>query len=326
MRAFFIAAALLAAVSPALAEVKVETVVDGLKNPCGVAIQPETGHVFVSDSGALRTVRVVDGKIEEVVTAFSKDTYEADPKLEIGPLGLTFLDKETLVVGGGGKRAGEDELLIYKLPSAGEKPQLADAAKFRFQIAAGENVVGEGNFFGVAATKSAIFVVSEGESAKGWICKADVNGTKVENFRRFIATKEATGIGTPSAVTISPRGDVIVGQRGQSSTPKDSQLSFFSARDGALLASYAIGLDDIRALAYSPKGQLYALDGMWSEPDSGGLYQLIAVRGVGEPRVRAKKIAELDRPSAMAFGIDGTLYITLIGDSAGKLVRIASGL
>jgi glucose/arabinose dehydrogenase len=55
-------AALLAA--PAIAQdASVETVVGGLNNPCGIAIQPETGHVFIADSGAGRVVRVVEGKI-----------------------------------------------------------------------------------------------------------------------------------------------------------------------------------------------------------------------------------------------------------------------
>ena len=35
-------------------ESKVEEVLGGLTNPCGIAIQPETGHVFVSDSAAGR--------------------------------------------------------------------------------------------------------------------------------------------------------------------------------------------------------------------------------------------------------------------------------
>ncbi|MDB4468390.1 hypothetical protein N9093_00880, partial [bacterium] len=49
-------------------KVEVKTVVERLNNPCGVAIQPTTGHVFVSDSGALRVIRIVDGKAEPVIT------------------------------------------------------------------------------------------------------------------------------------------------------------------------------------------------------------------------------------------------------------------
>lgn len=66
-------------------DVKVETVVGGLTNPCGVAVQPETGVVFISDSGAGRVVRVVDGKLEAVITGFPKDVYGKGPMYDIGP-------------------------------------------------------------------------------------------------------------------------------------------------------------------------------------------------------------------------------------------------
>ena len=42
----------------------VTTVLDGLNNPCGVAIQPGTSTVFVSDSAAGRIIRLRDGLIE----------------------------------------------------------------------------------------------------------------------------------------------------------------------------------------------------------------------------------------------------------------------
>ena len=83
----------------ASAELEFETVLDGLDNPCGVAVQPETNHVFVSDSGAGKVIRVVDGKAQAVIVEFPRDTYGKGPKYQIGPLGLTFLDKDTLVVG-----------------------------------------------------------------------------------------------------------------------------------------------------------------------------------------------------------------------------------
>ena len=43
----------LAMTSVLLAEPTVETVAEGLNVPCGVAIQPGTGHVFVADSACL---------------------------------------------------------------------------------------------------------------------------------------------------------------------------------------------------------------------------------------------------------------------------------
>ncbi len=62
----------LAATAPAQAQdgLKVETILSELDNPCGIAIQPETGVVFISDSGASKVIKVVDGKAETVITDF----------------------------------------------------------------------------------------------------------------------------------------------------------------------------------------------------------------------------------------------------------------
>ena len=70
------------------AEEKIEVVLEGLHNPSGLAVQPKTGHVFVSDSGAGKVVRIVDGKAEDVITEFPSDVYGKGPKYNIGPLGL----------------------------------------------------------------------------------------------------------------------------------------------------------------------------------------------------------------------------------------------
>ena len=83
-----IIAVLAFSLAPAWADHHVTTVVDGLDNPAGIAIQPETGHVFVSDSGASRIIRVVDGKAQAVITDFPVDVYGKGPMYNIGPLGL----------------------------------------------------------------------------------------------------------------------------------------------------------------------------------------------------------------------------------------------
>src|SRR5262245_10966897 len=113
-------AALLVASMAISAEPKTTVVLTGLNNPSGIAIQPETGAIFVSDSAALRVVRVgKEGKAEDAITGFTKDIYGKGPMYDIGPLGLAFVDKDTLVVGDGGKKDGEELLRIYKLPADG---------------------------------------------------------------------------------------------------------------------------------------------------------------------------------------------------------------
>ena len=94
-------------------EVVVETVVEGLNNPFAVAIQPETGHVFVSESGAGRVIRVVKKKIDPVITDFPLGEFH---NAQAGPLGLLFFSKDLLAVGGAGQSAGEETIATYKVP------------------------------------------------------------------------------------------------------------------------------------------------------------------------------------------------------------------
>ena len=107
---FFCASSALAA------DPKVETVLEGLINPCGVAIQPDTGVVFVSDSGAGKVVKVVGGKAVDVIANSPKDLYGKGPKYDVGPLGIAFFDKNTLVVGDGGYVDGKEFVRVFTLP------------------------------------------------------------------------------------------------------------------------------------------------------------------------------------------------------------------
>ncbi|MDA1053594.1 MAG: hypothetical protein O3C40_24365 [Planctomycetota bacterium] len=319
------------ALAPAWADHHVSTVVDGLDNPAGVAIQPETGHLFVSDSGASRVIRVVDGKAQDVITGFPVDVYGKGPMYNIGPLGLLFLDKNTLVVGGGGLKDGEELLRVYKVPAAGEPAIGADKMAASFNLAENDDVKGEGNFYALAAIGNNVFVTCNGDDTKGWVARATIKDGTLTNYERFLATKEATEVDAPVAAAISPRGELVIGQMGEITVPGDGLLTFYNAHNGKMLLNLATGLSDITALAYSPKGQLYATDFMWTDTKEGGLFQLISKEEDGKQSIEAKRIETLDKPTAIAFGLDGSLYITVIGTGegdakGGKLLKIEPGL
>ena len=311
-----------------------EILLDQLNHPCGVAIQPETGHVFVAESGGARVVRVVDGKAQPVIVDFPLDVYGKGPQYKIGPLGLAFAGKNVLVVGGGGHPDGAELLRIYNLPKEGEAPLKATDMVTSFKLTETELMKGEGNFYALAVTSSGIFVTSNGDDEKGWVAKADVSGTKFGPFKRFIATREQTGVDAPVAVTVSPDGQLLVGQAGELTEPKDSQLTFYDPVSGKELLNFATGLYDITGLAFSPKTKrLFAIDFSWMEASAGGLFEISVDRSTQGQKLKLAKIVGLDKPTAMAFGPDGTLYVTVLGKpgaaeekSTGKLLRFATGL
>lgn len=312
------------------AGLKVTTVLTGLNNPSGIAIQPETGTVFVADSGNLQVVRVVDGKAEPVITDFPKDVYGKGPKVNIGPLGLAFLDKNTLVVGGGGLPDGEELLRVYALPEDG-KAIKADAMKSSFNLAEDGDVKGEGNFYALAVTPEAVYVTCNGDDTKGWVSRAALKDGEITGYERYLATKEATEVDAPVGITVAPKGGyLVVGQMGEINVPGDSLITFYDADSKEKLLNLKTGLHDITSVAYSPR-QMYALDYAWADPTQGGLFQIINDESV-ESGMRTKLILALDKPTAMAFDSDGALYVTILGkadensNSEGKLIQIEAGL
>lgn len=299
-------------------ELKPKVIAEGLDNPCGVAIQPGSGDVFVSMNG--KVVRfVADGdtyKPHDEIVDFASEFYGKGPKYNIGPLGLLFLNPTTLVVGGGEFVDGKEVIRVYEVGSEpAETPMNVGDARFVIgPLEAGsDSVHGEGNYFGLAELGDQIFVTCNGDDTKGWVSTIDLGDNKPGPITPKIKTKVATGVDAPTPVTASPKGDLVVGQLGEVNVPTDSLLTFYDPKTGKLLEKYKTGLYDLTGLAYNPAdGKLYGVDFAWMAPEKGGLFAL-PIEG---ETVKPTKLATIDKPSAMAFTADGKLFITSIGKPA----------
>ena len=312
-------------------EYKVEEILAGLNNPCGIAIQPQTNALFIAESGGQRIVRLEKDALESqpVITDFPKDQYGSEYKINIGPLSLLFLDERTLIVGGGGQADGSELLRIYQLPED-KKPIKADQMVASFDLPASSDTPGEGNFFALAANPIAIYVTSNGDDSKGWIAKATIDAGVVTSFERYLATKEATKVDAPVGATISPHGYLVVGQMGEITDAQDSLISFYDVNSGGkLLLNLETGLHDICAVAYSKRGQMYALDYSWADASQGGLFQIIKAPD-SKTGMRSERIVSLNKPTAMAFDANGDLFVTTLeninddGNGIGRLLKISS--
>jgi hypothetical protein len=195
----------------------------------------------------------------------------------------------------------------------------------------------EGFFYGVTNVPTALFAVSHGEDASGWISRAFLidSAGKAADLKPLINAKALSGVGGPMALVVSKRGELVVGESGSFDKPHAAAISFYSPKDkGRLLLSVPTGLSNITGLAYSPRsGSLYALDFAWSDAKEAGLFRIDATREEGRMSAKAIKITSLDRPMAMTFASDGTLYVTQLGPSAegtkekqGQIVRITGDL
>jgi len=320
------------------ATIPFEVVGTGLRHPYGLAVQPETGIVFVAESGAGRVVRMVDGKTEEVIVGFPTEPYAAAPQYNIGPLGLFFLDKDTLVVGDGGSKDGEEFARVFAVPMTGTAAIKFEEAKQKLgPLAASEPLPAEGNFFGIAATKTSLFVACQGANSRGQVAKADINDGKLGELKRFLGGKDSPEVASPLAVAIGPNGELVVGQSGERTVASDSRLTFYNPNSGKLLLNLQTGLHDLSSLAYHPANkQLYALDIASLKPEDGGLFRLARSTKEAQQTIRPIKLLKLDQPTAMAFGKSGELYIATLGaptgDGAatnpptGTVIKIPQGL
>ena len=317
------------------ADLKTTVVAKGIDNPSGLALQGSTGNFFVAArSGVHRLVLGEKPALTLEIGGFNSDIYGKGPKYNIGPLGVAMQFDNFLVVADGGNPDEKEVVLYIEVGIAPPKTPWTpkNAIKTIGPIKAGkDSAKGEGNYYGVALNNDALFVTCNGDDTKGWIARAkfDSDGNPGE-LTPFIATKVATGVDAPVGITFSKDGkELVVSQMGEMNVANDSLLTTYDPATGKLIKSLKTGLHDIAGLAFSPKtGKLYVVDFAWIKTSEGGLFELT----VDGDKVTAKKVLSLDKPTSLAFGKDGKLYITEFVTSedekkpAGKVIRVDADL
>jgi sugar lactone lactonase YvrE len=328
-------------VSAVLEGVTAEVVCEGFTNPSGIAVRPgasnERAELFISDSGAYRIVRYETdkpGELADVVTEFPQSTYGKGPEYAIGPLGLEFLNRKTLLVGGGGLADGEELLRVYQIDDDKLPIKAADMKQSLGPIAKGEqSSSGEGNFYAIARNDDGVFVTANGDDEFGWVLRSSVEAGKLGELQPYIATKKATGVNAPCGAAISAKGYLVIGQMGTITEAGDSLLTFYNPYDSKAepALNLTTKLNDIVYIAYSPAtGDLYAADFSWVDPAQGGIYRIDAVvdREAGTMECKPTLVARVEKPTALAFTPDGSLWCVSFGktdglaEATGKLIRL----
>lgn len=303
-----------------------QVVVSGLNNPTGIATQPTTGDVFVAESGAGRVSRLDDVpgeyQLTPVITGFAVESFGSERNgYRVGPLGLAFINKYTLAIGGGGQGYGKDTVSVYRIRNAGT----VTAADAIYQL--GPIDAQSGNYFGLAMTEAALYTTFNNQQSGGGLGRSQISdGSPAE--LTHVANGTSDDFAAPTAIVLGRRGELVVAQMGGLEVPADSRLTFFDARNGKSYLDVPTGLNDITGLAISPKtGRMYATDFSHIAPDEGGLFRIDLVKDAGEWICQPARLMTLNAPSGLAFREDGELMITTFGSHSnehkgGLLIRV----
>ncbi len=307
-----------------------EAVLSGLDNPWGMVIRAgrDTSgphELFVAESGAGRVIRISTDqpdKIQEAIVGFPVHSLASSPAVRVGPLGLAFLTRTKLIVTGGRREDGKQEVRVYVLP--GDNSRLAydehDHSVGPLRTS-DPSKTSAGDLLAIATDETAAFITLGGDSAGGRILKADIEKNRLETLRPFVSHRESNGLAAPAGITFTPSDRpqfLVVAEQGSFLAPHDSRLTFYTVENGRLALSLSTGLHDIMGLTYSPTGQLYAVDCAWHDSvqgtGQGGVYRLDDARQEGRQACQAVKVASVTRGVALAFAPDGALYVTALGD------------
>lgn len=306
----------LVAVSARAAEV--ELLLDNLRAPVAVAVRPGPQiQVFVAERAEGRVLRYepTNGQVTAVVDAIPAGQDLADAS----PVALAFLNEETLAcVWGTWQKGGVAALTLYALQDEGP------AALASLRLAGEEGLPSRDAPLMTLSVGEKYLYAASRERERGTVVRARHNSGMLGSFRT-VARMEGR---RPPAVCCSPHGYVVALCGGS--------LTFFDPGkpDSTPRASLAVGLDSVRALAYSPQPRpkerlLYALGNLSKQAGKQGVYRLdAAVDKRGVQFCRPQQVAAVEGAVSMAFAPDGKLYVVTqpVGSMAGRLYVIQGEL
>jgi hypothetical protein len=314
--------------------VSVETLLTDLDRPCGIVTRlggtAVRYELFIAESGAGRVVQwsnLLPNEVTPTVTGFS--TNAAETALDqTGPLALWFIDPLRLVVA-----ASMDDnqrcVHVFDLPEDNAPLGVVDAIDHPAGPPPIASNAGPFACYSLTRSRSNDFVpdmlVMAIRTASGpaALYKSRVQAGEVGTLQPFAAGAFAGATTSRLAVATSNRGRIVVARSAASAEASAGRLTFLNPIDGSVDMEMPLDLPEVVGLAYSPiTERLYAAD------FAGGIHRIDNASEPGRPASHVVRIADVPRPTALAFAPDGSLYVTTFGtaDTSGTLQVLTGDL
>lgn len=325
----------------AFAQSSFEVVMSGLDNPRGLAFSPNgalyvaeagrggPGPCFVSAIGEVRCIgltgaisRLWMGSQSRVVEGLASHALP-DGSSASGPNDISFqgVGGAYIAMGLGGDEAWRQALgalsagTVVKMSAGGKLRTVADIAGHEFSMNPAGGPI-DSNPFGLLAEPGGLLVVDAGGNS---LLSVAPSGA-VETVSVFPALPNPTPVGppmveaVPTAVARGADGALYVGQL--SGFPfAQGVANIYRLLPGDNPVVHCGGFKAIMDLSFGPDGSLYVVEnatgGLFFAPGTGQLSR------VAPDCSRTTLLSGLDRPTAVAVGADGAVYVTNHGVTAG---------
>lgn len=315
-------------------DVNVEELAGGLVDPIAVVLRPGGSRsgpdllVVESPKGRVLGFSTTkpDAEPVEILASVSADGSE-----KVGP--ALFRSRNRLLLGSVAADSSSASIVEFDIDDEKLPMKAADrTVLFTYKPQSSESEPGEVQLASMARDVDSLIVATHDHQ---WLLAGKLKSGPAEELTPFVRTLDMTKIGTPQAIAYNDKGYLVVAETGKDNDKGDSMLVFYHPTDSTTkpLLALPFDLDDIRALAYSPKtGCLYAAAARALTERSG----IFRIDSAIDPDTKQQScetvlVTETALPTAMAFAEDGTLYVTVVDmeenqAASGKLLKITGGL